>query len=159
LLFLQAESRLAAHRAARAEARDVRVRELERQRKEEEEKERSEGSGDLKVSCFSLCESKFPQKLHNCRENYLHWQQLILPHLAAITKIVSWRVLRWFFFLLTLNLRYQYISQYCSVFAVKQQCVPLQQCCSQLSKGKQRVRINRWWCLESRTSGRSPTLR
>ena len=33
-LFLQAEQRLAARRAARAEARDIRMKELEKQQKE-----------------------------------------------------------------------------------------------------------------------------
>ena len=48
--ILQAEARIAARRAARAEARDVRVREIERQQKEEEEKERNELGSDIKVS-------------------------------------------------------------------------------------------------------------
>lgn len=36
-LWFQAEARLAARRAARAEAREIRMRELERQQKEQEE--------------------------------------------------------------------------------------------------------------------------
>ncbi|ELT91174.1 hypothetical protein CAPTEDRAFT_128475 [Capitella teleta] len=44
----EAENRIAARRAARAEARDVRVREIERQQKEQEEKEGNDPASDYK---------------------------------------------------------------------------------------------------------------